>query len=174
MQKSIPCGTLILLALNFMLFFAGVEHSASSHDGVFSAMLSMFSHASYGHLASNMLLLFFLAPKIERTLGLYFIPFYLLCGFGAHYGFGLLNPEDHVLGASGAVSGLFVAYVFCCRYWMQMAISGIICGSYFVNEFLAMLSQQGGITFDFVAHSAHLGGAITGFVLLLIYFSKLR
>jgi membrane associated rhomboid family serine protease len=71
---------------------------------------SGFLHASFVHIAFNMLLLFFLGRLLEPALG---IPRFLLLYFASllagSFGALILDPEAFTLGASGAVFGLFGA-----------------------------------------------------------------
>jgi len=73
----------------------------------------MFLHGGLMHLFVNMLWLFFFGPDVERALGTrQFIRFYILCGV-----LGVMatlapfaTPSVSVVGASGAVMGVLVAY----------------------------------------------------------------
>ena len=72
---------------------------------------SAFLHVSVIHIASNMFALWIIGPHVERLLGWWrFSALYLLAGFGggvAVYTFGARGTE--VVGASGAIFGLFAA-----------------------------------------------------------------
>ena len=75
----------------------------------------MFLHGSLTHLFFNMLWLFFFGPSVERALGTrQFLWFYVLCGslsVLATYVPTLLGAHlVSVVGASGAVMGIVVAY----------------------------------------------------------------
>jgi membrane associated rhomboid family serine protease len=55
----------------------------------------MFMHANWGHLFSNMLLLFIGGPWLERVWGpTRFLVYYLICGVGAALLFTLINTID--------------------------------------------------------------------------------
>jgi len=72
---------------------------------------SAFLHYDLLHIASNMLALWIIGPHLERVLGWWrYVGLYLLAGFGggvAVYTFGARSTE--VVGASGAIFGLFAA-----------------------------------------------------------------
>ena len=70
----------------------------------------MFLHASLMHLFGNMLWLFFFGPDVEQMMGSRkFVRFYLFCGAVGVLPT-LLTPSVTVLGASGAVMGVLVAF----------------------------------------------------------------
>lgn len=145
----------------------------------------MFLHSeTVFHVLFNMLLLWWLGAELQVYWGQrYFLFFYLACGIGAAllYGLGvlvyyfvtgnnlpLLQP---VVGASGAIFGLMVAYgmIFGERmvYFLMffpmkakifvMIIAGI--------EILNLLSQGFGSQ---VSNLCHLGGLATGYILLKV------
>lgn len=84
---------------------------------IWTPLTYMFVHGSLMHLFTNMLMLFFFGPQVERVLGsMQFLRFYLLCG-----ALGVLanilpivfpswNADIMVVGASGAVLGILVAF----------------------------------------------------------------
>jgi membrane associated rhomboid family serine protease len=80
----------------------------------FSATLIsyMFVHAGWLHLVANMVCLWVFGDEVEDALGRPgFIIFYLLCGMAAALAQAALDPRSTapVVGASGAISGLFGA-----------------------------------------------------------------
>lgn len=125
------------------------------------------------HILFNMLVVWLFGSELEALWGSRgFLRFYLVCGVGAGLfstALGWLsNPWVPVIGASGAIYGLIVAYgmVFAQRTilfmfvfpmtarvfaWLMFAIA-------FVSSIDAGSSQ--------VAHIAHLGGAVTGYLYL--------
>lgn len=143
----------------------------------------MFLHSSHiNHILFNMLLLWWVGSQIEITLGSKrFLKFYLACGVGAgvlylvllyliNIVFGISNSEifnSPVIGASGAVFGLLVAYAFYhgenVVYFMMLFPMR---AKYFVG-ILILLETFVLITAGFegpVANLAHLGGIIIAFV----------
>ncbi len=115
-----------------------------------------------------MLVLFFFGPPLEeRWGGREFIKFYAICGVGGAF-FTLLFGGGTIVGASGAVFGVMLAYAL---NWPDnpIWIWGIfpIKAKYFVlflgaMSFLSAFSS----TSDGVAHFAHLGGLLVGYVYL--------
>ena len=125
----------------------------------------MFLHAGILHLAFNMLLLFVFGSSVEERMGgRMFIVFYLLCGIGgatASFPLAQAVVVPQVLGASGAVLGVAVAFAW---YWPDHPV--------FVFPLPDPISAKWLVTFlvgldlviallgvsDGVAHLAHLGG----------------
>ncbi len=113
-----PWGHLAVRALGFTpaWFFAGGGPDPVLAWAPFSVTLVsyMFLHAGWLHLAGNMLCLWFLGDPVEDALGQPgFIIFYLFCGIIAALAQAALNPVSTVpvVGASGAISGLFGGYL---------------------------------------------------------------
>jgi membrane associated rhomboid family serine protease len=133
----------------------------------------MFLHAGILHLAINMLMLFVFGSSVEERMGgRMFILFYLLCGLGgAAASFPLTQAVvvPQVLGASGAVLGVAVAFAW---YWPDHPV--------FVFPLPDPISAKWLVTFlvgldlviallgvsDGIAHLAHLGGVGTALLVL--------
>ncbi|MGD2046973.1 MAG: rhomboid family intramembrane serine protease [Gemmatimonadota bacterium] len=129
----------------------------------------MFMHGSFGHLLINMLILFFFGPPLEAKWGgREFLTFYLICGLGGAALSFFFQP-GYMIGASGALLGVMVAFAM---NWPDAPIYvwGIfpIKAKYLVGFFVVMdlISAQSGVQSGSVAHFAHLGGALTGFLYL--------
>ena len=129
----------------------------------------MFLHGDLMHLAVNMLVLFFFGPPLEARWGeREFIRFYLVCGLGGVFLSFLFQPA-WVVGASAAMYGIMLAFAMS---WPNVPIYvwGIfpVQAKYLVG-FLAvvsLLSATGGAEGSNVAHFAHLGGLLAGFLYL--------
>jgi membrane associated rhomboid family serine protease len=84
--------------------------------GAFAAFSSLFMHADFWHLFSNMVYLWTFGRRVEDACGPWrFLGFYLLTGMLAHLGSVLFNPANSSIpsiGASGAISGVMGAYLF--------------------------------------------------------------
>jgi membrane associated rhomboid family serine protease len=137
-RRSAPVVTVLLIALNCLLFFyelrlgdqlesfvtsvafvparyfgAGAD-PALLGEAFTSALLSMFLHGGWMHLLGNMLFLWIFGDNVEDRLGhLRFLLFYLLAGFSATLAQSLAGPGSTVpqIGASGAISGVLGAYL---------------------------------------------------------------
>ncbi|HET8656773.1 MAG TPA: rhomboid family intramembrane serine protease [Longimicrobiaceae bacterium] len=128
----------------------------------------MFAHLGIWHILFNMIALFFFGPMLEeRWGGREFIKFYLIAGLGGAVA-SFLFPYQPIIGASAAIYGLLVAFAL---YWPESPIyffgifpikaKWLVAGLIGMNIFFALTGGQGG-----VAHLAHLGGALVGFVYL--------
>ncbi len=142
-------------------------------DRWWTPLTYMFLHGSFLHLAFNLLLLFFFGPAVEERLGSKrFAAYYLFCGLGgAVLSFGLLltTPMATVYGASGAVFGVALAFAM---FWPDAPIYifplPLPVKAKWVVVFFATLSLLAAIlgARDGVAHLAHLGGFLFGFIFL--------
>jgi len=135
----------------------------------------MFMHGGFAHLFFNMLALWMFGMELENTWGSRkFLVYYLLCGLGAGIANMLVAPLIGQLaptvGASGAVFGILVAFgmLFPDRpIYIYFLLP--VRAKYFVAVYMAMELFYGVTgTSDGVAHFAHLGGAVVGFVYVLV------
>ena len=147
----------------------------------FQILSYMFTHADFTHILFNMLSLVFLGPMVEMVLGAKrFLALYLisgLVGLAAHVIVGYLPflmgqtdqvPFFAVLGASGAVFGVTIAFatLFPDRELMLL-FPPIPVKAWLMAVILIGIGLYQGIsgTGGNVAHFAHLGGALAGFIL---------
>lgn len=148
----------------------------------------MFAHASYAgnvfnyhivifHILFNMFGLYMFGRILENVWGhKRFLFFYLACGVGAAAAHlimqAVLNDHNPAVGASGAVMGVFVAfgYLFPNTQLMIIPIPVPIKAKWVVLAYvlLDLFGGFGNIAGDNIAHFAHLGGALTGF--LIVFF----
>lgn len=130
----------------------------------------MFVHAGLLHLLGNMLMLFIFGPAVEARLGgRRFITYYLYCGVGAAV-FSLalsgIMPVVPFIGASGAVLGVALAFAL---FWPDAELIVFpIPIPMRARTFVAILiglDVIGALAFnDGVAHLAHLGGVLFGYL----------
>ena len=129
----------------------------------------MFVHANFFHLFFNMLFLFFFgAPLEERWGGREFIKYYVICGLGGAL-FTVFFGGGTIVGASGAVYGILLAYALNwpdAQIWIWAIFP--VKAKYLVMFLGAIAFFQtfsaGGA--DGVAHFAHLGGLVVGYIYL--------
>ncbi len=128
----------------------------------------MFVHGGFFHVFFNMLMLFFFGPPLEeRWGGKEFIKYYLVCGVGGAL-FTLLFGGGTIIGASGAIYGVMLAYALNWPDALIWIYAIFPVKAKYVVMFLGAISffavfagQQDGI-----AHFAHLGGLVVGFIYL--------
>ena len=129
----------------------------------------MFLHAGMMHLVFNMLGLFFFGPRVEERLGSRsFLTLYLISGVTGALLSLITAPGAAVLGASGAVFGVMLAFAY---FWPDMPIHiwGIIPIParmlVIITTVLSLWSGLGGVRSN-VAHFAHLGGYLGAWLYL--------
>jgi len=130
----------------------------------------MFLHAGFGHLFFNMFGLFMFGCSIERTWGTRsFYRYYFLCGLGGALFAFLSFPLWHasILGASGALYGILVAFAVLfprqqiLLFFAFPVEARVLVAVYGIFALWSSISGPEGI-----AHIVHLGGFVTGYVLL--------
>ncbi len=141
----------------------------------------MFAHASYDqqnnivffHILFNMYSLWLFGNMLERAWGpKRFLIFYLICGLGA--GVTQLFLSDYAsVGASGAIMGLMAAfaYLFPNTQFFIIPFPFPIKAKYLVLIY-AGIDLFGGMhpgKADNIAHFAHLGGLVVGFIVVMIW-----
>ena len=132
----------------------------------------MFMHANFTHILFNMLALWMFGMELEHVWGSRkFFIYYLLCGFGGGLANLLVAPMfttvGPTIGASGAVYGVLLAFgmMFPDRpIYIYFLLP--IKAKYFVVMYMAFEVFSVG-SMDGVAHFAHLGGALVGFIYLM-------
>ena len=182
-QQVLPAGAKAWVMNTFALSFPwGI-------GDVFQLVSYMFMHANFSHLFFNMFALWMFGRILEYDLGSKrFLIYYLVCGIGA----GLIQlgvnwgeaavmvsqgyrvPMMTTVGASGAVFGLLLAYGMLHRNNIvallfppiQLKAKWFVV-LYGARELFGGIASSG----SNVAHFAHLGGMLWGF-LLLRYWKK--
>ena len=143
---------------------------------------SMFMHGGFMHLIGNMLYMWIFADNIEDNLGpVKFLIFYLLAGVGAAMTQVLMDTTSQIpmVGASGAIGGVLGAYLINhpnarvlvlipFGFFSQLIkIRALyVLGFWFILQFI---SSGGG-----VAYAAHIGGFVSGMILILFFNKKTR
>ena len=132
---------------------------------------SMFLHFGMQHLANNMLVLFVLGGRLERTTGkMKYLLIYLLGGMGGNLLclFLELDSADFAVsaGASGAVFAVMGAMIY-----------AVIRGRGHIEDLsarqvviMAAFSLYFGFTSEGVDNAAHVGGLICGFLLTVLLY----
>lgn len=156
----------------------------------------MFMHAGPLHIAMNMYGVFLFGRILERIWGSKrFLLFYFASGFGAAllylfveglkfkldpslgtffpYSAGFNPAGSSVVGASGAVFGILIAFamLFPNTELMLLFIPFPIKAKYLIGAYVAYEIVNGYLSFvgssnDGIAHFAHLGGALFGFIIV--------
>ena len=199
---SRPVVTVLLIAVNIMVFLHEVWLDPYSYNhflrlyslrpAYFHAenlVTHMFLHAGWLHVLGNMLFLWVFGDNVEDILGHgKFLAFYLLCGVTAGLAQILIDPYSRVpmVGASGAIAGVMGAYL------VKFPRSEVKILAWFLFIFTfdvpawAMLVYWFGIQLfegfgslgeastGGTAFFAHIGGFITGIILVQIMGTRTR
>jgi membrane associated rhomboid family serine protease len=160
-----------IIDLNYWL---GIWTPSSGMFRIWQPLTYMFMHGSFDHLFFNMFSLWMFGAVLERYWGTRrFVFYYLVCGIGA----GLLNllvPGVHLsVGASGAVYALLLAFgMMFPNEYIYLYFLVPIKTKWFIIGMIALELFEGIFrSYDGVAHFAHLGGMLIGF-LLILYWRK--
>ncbi|MBP3740673.1 MAG: rhomboid family intramembrane serine protease [Bacteroidales bacterium] len=160
-----------IIDLNYWL---GIWTPSSGMFRIWQPLTYMFMHGNFEHLFFNMFSLWMFGAVLERSWGTRrFVFYYLVCGIGA----GLLNllvPGVHLsVGASGAVYALLLAFgMMFPNEYIYLYFLVPIKTKWFIIGMVALEILLGVFrSYDGVAHFAHLGGMLIGF-LLILYWRK--
>ncbi|MEO8772483.1 MAG: rhomboid family intramembrane serine protease [Ferruginibacter sp.] len=177
-----------------------LHHYKSDEFRPYQLVTHMFMHGSFTHILFNMFGLWMFGTIIERAWGpKRFLIFYLICGVAAglaqmgSYAFDFwqidhtaIGPElmaqyqsalriNCTVGASGAIMGVLAAYgylfpnteLFIMFIPVPVKAKWAILGLIAIDLFSGVAGSAG----DNVAHFAHIGGALVGF-LIVLYWNK--
>jgi len=184
-----------------MVEYCALFYPASPYFKPLQIVTHMFMHGGLGHIFGNMFALFMFGAVLERVWGPQrFLIFYFITGLGAAalymgvqamtvYNYtGSVHPSaaqvneytrliqiysTPVLGASGAIFGILVAFgmLFPNSEIMFLFFPVPVKAKYFVGGYFLLELYQGVVNNpgDEVAHFAHVGGAVFGFILVKIW-----
>ena len=135
---------------------------------VWQLVTYMFLHADFWHIFFNMFILWMFGSELEREWGTKeFLKYYFITGIGAGV-INLLLSNAPTIGASGAVYGVMLAYAL--RFPDRMVYIYFLfpVKVKYMMAFLVLVSffSTFGSSGDGIAHAAHLGGILIGFIYL--------
>jgi membrane associated rhomboid family serine protease len=151
----------------------------------------MFMHGGIAHIAFNMFSLYMFGPMIEAVWGeRKFLFYYLSCGFGAYLiytgvqwwelsqaGIDPTTWNVPMLGASGAIFGVLTAFAYLFpNNIISLIFPPISLKAKYFMPIIAVLELIYGVqrASTGIAHFAHLGGALTGILIILIWHKGRR
>jgi len=150
---------------------------------------SMFLHAGWMHVLGNMWFLYIFGDNVEDYLGPFkYLIFYLMSGLIAMVTQVAIYPHSNVptVGASGAIAGVLGAYFILyprarVLTWFFVFVmylpAWVVLGEWFVVQFFsgaATLAQAAGRDMGGVAVWAHVGGFISGVVMIKLFPERER
>jgi membrane associated rhomboid family serine protease len=155
--------------------------ASANQDGlsfqIWQPVTYMFLHGSFGHLFFNMFALWIFGTELENYWGTrQFNIYYFVCGIGAAFINLLTTIGDPypTVGASGAIYGVLLAfgmmfpdrYIF--LYFLFPIKAKYFVAGYAFIEFLSGLGSRAMGSGSNIAHFAHLGGMLVGFLYITI------
>lgn len=174
-----------LIALNVVISFKGFDdlsffrkyqfHVGSIRSGEQIRMISSgFLHVDIGHLAFNMLSLYFFAPVVYGILNNFsFVLIYFASLIFGSLLTMIFHKDDYsysAVGASGAVMGIIYSAILLdpsldiYLFFIPIPIPGYIFGiGYLLYSIYGMKAKS-----DNIGHTAHFGGAIGGYLFTLM------
>jgi len=133
-----------------------------------------FLHGGFSHILFNMLTLWMFGSTLENFWGGgRFFGFYIVCGIFAGIAQLIMQGNGVAIGASGSIMGLLAAFAYLFPntellfifFPVPVKAKYLIPGMMALDIFGSIAPQQG----DNVAHWAHLGGALAGFIIVLVW-----
>jgi membrane associated rhomboid family serine protease len=202
-QRPRSPATVTIIVVNVLVFLAWqksdavpglrtflVDHFLVStahvvHGHVWTLVTAAFSHSELWHLAINMFVLWSFGSVLERLWGTrIFVIFYLVAAVVASIchclgsTFLMHNSDISALGASGAVSGLLMAYALSFPHHRILlfgiipvpALAGVLAFVGIDLWGLIAQSRGGGLP---IGHGAHLGGALAGALMYALFLKSM-
>ena len=152
-----------------------------------SIFTSMFLHGGWMHIIGNMTYLYIFGDNIEERLGKFkFIIFYLVTGIVAAFSQAIIDPTSKIpmIGASGAIAGVLGGYLVLypkanikVLFWFIIFIkvirirAFIVLGGWIIIQFISFSGTD--VNSGGVAYAAHIGGFISGILLINIMKNKI-
>ncbi len=169
-----------LFALQPLLDLNAIQTPISGPFLPWQLITYMFMHGSFGHLFFNMFALWMFGVELENIWGSRkFLIYYFITGIGAGLANLLIAPlfadVAPTVGASGAVYGVLVAFgmLFPDRniyiYFLIPIKAKFLVILYMAIEVFYVASQAD----SGIAHIAHLGGAVVGFIYILLMKNRM-
>ena len=154
------------------------------HPAWYTVLTSMFLHGGWLHLIGNMWFLWIFGNNVEDSMGhARFLAFYLLSGLAAAALQIVSQPDSGIpmVGASGAIGGVIGGYVVLyprvrvyMLLWFGFFVQTVAVPAAFMLLYWLLLQLIGGATSlgsegGGVAFWAHVGGFVTGALLVLLF-----
>ena len=201
-RRTVPLVTYALIAVNVLVFllelmggealitewaFVPSRFLADPAGQFLTLFSSMFMHAGWLHLGSNMLYLWIFGDNVEDRFGhVQYLIFYVLCGLAATFAQMAFNMNSNIpnLGASGAIAGVLGGYLLMFPQQAVKVLVGqrvaavsalIVIGMWFVLQlFSGVASITSTADTGGVAFMAHVGGFVAGFLLTFLFRGSSR
>lgn len=188
--RTLLCINAVVFAVCFLANFLGLDRLESAIVGygalvpvayteVWRFLTYAFLHVNLWHFVFNMLALWMFGDDVALEIGFRrFWILYLFCAVFAgvfsipFYLFGAMSPMAYIIGASGALMGIFIAYaklfpnrMILLFFLFPMRIKHAIWVFVALDVFFA---NSG----DTIAHFTHLGGILSGFICMYLFENR--
>lgn len=177
--------------MGFGKYIFAMFYPSSEYFKPYQIVTHMFMHADFGHLFFNMLGLLFLGPAIEQAMGKQrFLMYYFITGLGAmllhllvryvelnYGGISAYSANVPMLGASGAVFGIFAAFAM---YYPNQKLQLLFPPVALKAKYMVLIMGAFELFFGLgpfqtgIAHFAHLGGALVGILVIHFWYKRYR
>ena len=184
-----------LINENFMIGAFGLFYPSSQYFHWWQVVTHMFMHGGFWHIFFNMYTLFIFGVVVERIIGTRkFLLFYFVCGLGAaglQIGAQYLEMQAYIasgtqsalqsiaalkatptVGASGAIYGVLIGYAMLFpESRMTLLFPPVTLSAKWMVVIFAAIELFTGVTglVGGVAHFAHLGGMLIGWLLIKMW-----
>ncbi len=207
--RRVPVVNYLLIAANILVFILMWLSSANEEaiyyefslipltfaDGIDvgdirDVFTSMFMHAGWLHLISNMLYLWIFGDNVEDAMGHFkYLLFYLAGGFAASLAHILTNPASQIptVGASGAIAAALGAYLVLypqsrvatfipLGYFMSLRMlpASVVLVMWFILQLFSGVLSLGAADVGGTAFWAHIGGFVFGALIALLFRKRLK
>lgn len=190
--SDVPTVTKNLIIINVLLFLATLVNQDAMYNAFalyfplysrfrwWQFFTHMFMHGGFWHLFFNMYTLYLFGSVVERMIGQRkFLIFYFVCGLGAaalHTGVEFIQGMGYpTVGASGAIYGLLIAYAMMFpESKMTLLFPPVTLSAKWMVIVFAVIELGTGVTglSSGIAHFAHLGGMLFGWLLIRYWKSQ--
>jgi membrane associated rhomboid family serine protease len=192
-EVSLPAGQLDQLiatwGMNSIRILPALADPVQAPIAVWETLItSQFLHAGWAHILGNMLFLWVFGDNIEDVLGrTAYLVFYLLSGIAAGIAQAVVLGPSPIpsIGASGAIAGVLGAYLLLYP-WTRISIliplfiifwtfdipAVFVIGWWFIQQFLYGIAALTETAASGIAFWAHVGGFVTGMILILPFIGR--
>ncbi len=174
--RLIAANAVVLLLLETIFTAPGIRYTLAFNPATvatqpWGVVTYLFVHGGLLHLLANSIALFVFGCPVEERMGSRkFLLYYLYCGVGAAafcWALSRVMDVGPIIGASGAILGVAVAFAL---YWPDVKLfvfpipvpiraRTLVIGLVALDVLFSLMAPGDGI-----AHIAHVGGAIFGFL----------
>jgi membrane associated rhomboid family serine protease len=161
----------IILPFQFRVLFSLTPRLVVENFYLWQIFTYMFLHDSFfPHLFFNMLMLWFFGNTLESLWGgKRFLQYYIACGIGGALFSFVFTYNNLVLGASGAIFGLYLAYAMMFpNNYVYLYFLFPVKAKYLIIGLVVLQLTMGFSGSEGIAYFAHLGGMAVG----LLFFRR--